>query len=1214
MAQGLKSLELQGYKTFANRTVFEFSDNITAIVGPNGSGKSNIADSIRWVLGEQSYNVLRGRKTEDMIFSGSEKRSRSGMASATITFDNSTSWLPIEFSEVAITRRAYRDGQNEYLINGKRTRLKDVSELLSQSGLAERTYTIIGQGLVDAALSLKAEERRRLFEEAAGIGLYRSRREEAIRRLDTTRRNLDRVQDILLELEPRLKSLERQAKRAKEYEQVKADLQIVLREWYGYHWNALQEDYAKVLINANAQEKILKEVNSSQQNIDSTSLIEQERIFSFRKEINILHKTSAEYHTESQSISRNLAIIDERLANLQSQEQVYKADLIRLEIDLGDAYNQEESLQLDLTDKQQILSDSKSQLDENRERLNLLVLDHQKREKEGLQLKNEVEVLYLDKGSLQAKFQELSTQLQQYVKKKESLEHKKIGLENEKNKLGEFLFKLNKSLEAKKDLLAQSELKINGLESKLEQYRDRINNLKTDLIRLEEEKSGLVSRINFLEDADQRFLGYSAGAKILLEDLSKSENQEIIGSINQFIALPEYLEPAITAALGEFMDAVIVRDEGVKSLALLINNQVRGILLPIGLVRSNPVEIFSDHLNQAGVLGVGFDFVDVPKELSNIYNFLLGDALLVEDREVAKKIIQRIHKKNTLSNEDKLYSLRVITLSGEVFYISGPIITTSKLVDADNSSLLSRTRKRQEYQDKFLDVKSSIHTAQQNIEQVIPVETKLIEEITDNRKELQVIKSEYDSLVIEVNEVKIALDKVIDQLEFYSQEYIISDKLTLGLSHGISNLETDLMGLENKLLKKQQDYKDFQLSESVLNLEEQKNSVAYWEKVVALADQSKQEIHLRIADIKKIILSNSETINNLKHQLENLNQQIGSNFKEREIFRNKELEYENKIKEIQLEIDQAERHLDLLEKEQLQRQREQSESRKQLSRAEHQNAQARIELASKREAIESLRRRIEEDMGLVNLEYSESISGPTPLPLDGYVKDLPIVKTLSPDIETTLNRHRALLRRIGPINPEALVEYHEVKERFEFLSEQLDDLQLAENDIRQVIDELDSLMEQEFTKTFMEVASEFSEIFGKLFNGGTAQLLLTDAENFNIAGIDIEARLPGRRPQRLSLLSGGERSLTATALIFALLKVSPTPFCLLDEVDAMLDEANLDRFREMLSELSCNTQFVVVTHNRNTVQAADIIYGVTMGRDSSSQVVSLKPGEFINSA
>ena len=268
MPARLKSFELHGYKTFASRNEFQFSDGITAIVGPNGSGKSNIADALRWVLGEQSYGLLRGKKTEDMIFSGSENRPRAGMASATIVFDNSDGWLPIDFVEVGITRRAYRDGENEYLLNGQRVRLKDVSEILAKSGLAERTYTIIGQGLVDAALALKAEERRRLFEEAAGIGLHRTRREEAIKRLETTSRNLERVHDILAELQPRLRSLERQAKRAQEYNQMKADLKVVLREWYGYHWHKAQADLVEAQITAKQQEDALSQVQSNQNDLD----------------------------------------------------------------------------------------------------------------------------------------------------------------------------------------------------------------------------------------------------------------------------------------------------------------------------------------------------------------------------------------------------------------------------------------------------------------------------------------------------------------------------------------------------------------------------------------------------------------------------------------------------------------------------------------------------------------------------------------------------------------------------------------------------------------------------------------------------------------------------------------------------------------------------------------------------------------------------------
>ncbi len=355
MPGSLKSLELHGYKTFALRTDFIFAEAITAIVGPNGSGKSNIADAIRWVLGEQSYSLLRGKKTEDMIFAGSEQRPRAGMASATIVFDNSNGWLPIDFSEVAITRRAYRDGENEYLINGQRVRLKDVGELLAQSGLAERTYTVIGQGLVDAALALKAEERRRLFEEAAGIGLHRSRREEALKRMDATKRNLERVEDILAELQPRLRSLERQTRRAQEYEQVKADLHLILRDWYGYHWHNAQKELTEALEAARRQEVHLEKVRGSQVDLDLELLQVRRKTQALREKLGSLHSQLASLHTRKEALSRDLAVADERSRSLGEQASTTQSEIIRLE---SEARYHQERLETASTEIQQLQNEA----------------------------------------------------------------------------------------------------------------------------------------------------------------------------------------------------------------------------------------------------------------------------------------------------------------------------------------------------------------------------------------------------------------------------------------------------------------------------------------------------------------------------------------------------------------------------------------------------------------------------------------------------------------------------------------------------------------------------------------------------------------------------------------------------------------------------------------------------------------------------------------
>nr|MBP7228699.1 AAA family ATPase [Longilinea sp.] len=353
MAPRLKSLELHGYKTFASRVVFEFPGNITAIVGPNGSGKSNVADSLRWVLGEQSYSLLRGRKTEDMIFSGSEQRPRAGMALASITFNNEDGWLPIDFSEVAVARRAYRDGDNEYWLNGQRVRLKEISELLAQSGLAERTYTIIGQGLVDSALSLKPEERRRFFEEAAGIGLYRSRREEALNRLDVTRRNLERVVDILSELEPRLKSLERQAQRAIEYERVKADLRLLLRDWYGYHWHHLQRELKQTRDVVQVQELRLEQARARLETVEAELTQQRQRLQAVRNQLNDWHTQLSGLHSDWEKVSRTLAIYEERQRALQEQEQAAQRERTRLE----DEYKAQQARMAAIEEEQARLED-----------------------------------------------------------------------------------------------------------------------------------------------------------------------------------------------------------------------------------------------------------------------------------------------------------------------------------------------------------------------------------------------------------------------------------------------------------------------------------------------------------------------------------------------------------------------------------------------------------------------------------------------------------------------------------------------------------------------------------------------------------------------------------------------------------------------------------------------------------------------------------------
>ncbi|HEY5670962.1 MAG TPA: AAA family ATPase, partial [Anaerolineales bacterium] len=528
----LKSLELQGYKTFASQTVFEFAGLITAIVGPNGSGKSNVADSLRWVLGEQSYSLLRGKKTADMIFSGSESRPRAGMASVTVVFDNSDGWLPIDFSEVSITRRAYRDGQNEYLVNGQRVRLKNVNELLGQSGLAERTYTIIGQGVVDAALSLKAEERRRLFEEAAGIGLYRARREEAQRRLETTRRNLERVQDILAELSPRLRSLERQAKRAREFEQIRADLQVMLREWYGYHWHLAQGELREARDLARQRESKLEQARKSYQELDEQIASKRAQLQGVRARLNDWHRQIALLHTRREELSTQTAVVEERLRSWLEQRQNAQVELVRLQEELGLDRERFLAAEKDVERLNTELSEARAQAEEAFSMLQKHQKERANAEGVVLASRQALAALNRSQGELQARLTERRALAE---RQSGELSEAETALEAANNEISLAQKRASESQTA----YSRTEFDRAEAEKALQDQRQRRTNAEASLKALQEEGAvlsaelaRLKAQMDVIEQAETALSGYARGAQALIKSVRQGRLKGAKGALN----------------------------------------------------------------------------------------------------------------------------------------------------------------------------------------------------------------------------------------------------------------------------------------------------------------------------------------------------------------------------------------------------------------------------------------------------------------------------------------------------------------------------------------------------------------------------------------------------------------------------------------------------------------------------------------------------------
>lgn len=971
----LKSLELHGYKSFAGKTRFDFGTTVTAVVGPNGSGKSNIADAIRWVLGEQSYRTLRGRKTDDMIFVGSQKRSRAGMASATIIFDNSEGWLPIDYSEVSIGRRAHRDGHNEYLLNGQRVRLRDIQDLLGSAGLAERTYTIIGQGLVDSVLSLKPEDRSKLFEEAAGILVHRSRREESVRRLDKTQDNLDRVKDILREIRPRLRSLERQAERAIAQDQVRKDLEAALGHWYGHHWHALQGSLTAARRQAQQSSAERQElISSSEQSAGALERVNQ-RVARLRSELSESEHERDQQRRDSSDSERRLAVAQERLQGLEREESRANRQLL----DLMERY-------IELSDRLLLARD----------------------EARGKQLKM---------------FEPITA-----APPTESiLEH----VEQRRNRLSTLIQELSDRVQA----LAQERAALSA--------------------KLEVESNGFARRV--------------------VEAAREGELSGVVGELEENLRVRNGHESAIHAVLDGYEHSVVFRHAWEVEAALEWlkpeDRLEKLTLLPQSEIRTPPeLPVPSDP----DCLGVAANLVQTSPGYEAAAQLLLGRSLIVRNRRAARRVLSQVP-----------LDARVVTLEGEVFFPTGPVVVT---VNGN----------RDRYRETM-----RVQLAQASQE---------LEKAEGERNQLLVQRDRADA-------------------EFRAQ-------------------------LSQEVVRAKQD------------------------KAESLGDQ-RSELTASIGKLREQLTANLEQQRARRAEVEGCRDELVERHAALDTSRAGHAAKQEQL--AQAEASRAE----------LMAAEAGARSRQRL--VEDQHTQAQIELARLTERREDLRSRIEDDFSLV---------AELPQPVEMIVDQLQPLDELPQGLEAELARLRRQMRSMGSINPAARREFEEVKTRHDFLVQQIDDLNQAEQRLKQVIAELDELMAREFNRTFEDVQRAFEEYFVRLFGGGSAQLNLVERDDQ--IGIEMEIRLPGKRAQGLSMLSGGERSLTAVSLIFALLKLSPTPFCVLDEVDAMLDESNVLRFGEILRELSRDTQFLVITHNRQTIQAAEALYGISLGSDHASEVISLK--------
>lgn len=1180
----LKYLDLQGYKTFASKTHFEFAPAVTSVIGPNGSGKSNIADSIRWVLGEQSFSLLRGKRTEDMIFAGSDSRPRAGMASATITFDNQDGWLPIDFNEVSIGRRAYRDGSNEYWLNGQRVRLRDVMELLSKCGLAQRTYTIIGQGLVDVALSLKADERRGLFEEAAGIGLYRSRREEALRRLDTTRRNLERVQDILAELRPRLRSLERQAKRAQNYEQVQNDLKHVLRTWYGYHWYAIQESLAAAEQTAHTQRNERDRLHDAQTDTMERLGELRSHLGGMRMQLQTWTQQLSTLYGERDAHGRQLAVASERIRWLQDQHQSVQENLEVIQGTRKETARSIEQLEAELARQQQRKTEVRELCDRLRSEGAISSSEREAMEKQIAQKRAAAGEILERKAGWAAKLAQMDDRIQEDSNTLQQLQREASAAHESANEHEESFVSAQAT---RKDVQGRVE----AARETLDQSSRSEKELLTAIRAHEETLSGLRRRSASLETRIEVLKRLPANegrlSRILVEAAEKGRLQGFLGMLSEAIEVdPQYLAAA-AAVLGEYSAALAYKDESALDQALEVAGRSseggQAVLVPAS--RYNPAGDIPRDL--PGSHGVLLDFVNIQSEhLKPLLRDMLGSAVVVEDRKAARKIL------GTLPD-----SCSVVTQRGDLFFADGtvvlgrgePAVETQHSIEELEKELGALKEELQAAEKKSGELDVQLEEARRTQADAQSILEEAQQQLQEARLEEQQARLLRDAASRRLKQAESSLSETQKKVDRNIRAREEHEPLGAELETRHSDLEAQIQSLEKKV-------------QSGARAVEMAQAEAQLEMVQHEVEQAQSRLHegrIRLRRTEQEELELKERLGKYRSEISDLEQQKVETGKDEAMF-------SQRVEGLNKQIHDAEEELRQQEQKRSELESTEDNLRRQLQEVERAYGTAQVELARKQEEVTNLKQRIEDDFGLVSFDPLAGITSQEPLPFDGLVQRLPRVRQLPEKLEEQVRSLKAQLRRMGAINPEAQQEYDEVRERIVFMDSQIADLHEAEQHLLEVIAELDVLMEREFRKTFEEVATAFREIFTRLFGGGSARLVLTDPDDVNSSGIDIEARLPGRREQGLAMLSGGERSLTASALVFSLLKVSPTPFCVLDEVDAMLDEANVIRFREMLRELSEETQFIVITHNRQTVQVSQIVYGVSMGSDSASRLISLR--------
>ncbi|WP_127604590.1 chromosome segregation protein SMC [Paenibacillus validus] len=1178
----LKRIELSGFKSFADRTELEFVQGITAVVGPNGSGKSNISDGIRWVLGEQSARSLRGGNMQDVIFAGSDARKAVNYGEVSLTLDNASQSLPLDFNEVTVTRRVHRSGESEYLINKQPCRLKDITELFMDTGIGKEAYSIIGQGRIEEILSTKSEDRRGIFEEASGIVKYKSRKKETEKKLQETEQNLLRIHDLVSELEDQLDPLRTQSEKAIRFKELKEELKSSEIAMYVYQIEQIYETWA----DTNTKLETLKQ---SQLELAGFVSAHDAQLETDRWELRRLEEVVEGLQASLLQISEEFEKCEGQGEVLKERKKNYASNRAQLEIT---ARQQEDRL----ADKQAELGELRGKLQAVADRL---------AETQGMLRAEEDRLLGVAGGISSAEEDRLKTELLELLNQTANArnearyaEQQLEALSRRMGRLGDEHRKWREQQDGIAARKAELELRLAQAVAGIEEVRNRYLQVNQGLrakqtlsdetqatVRKWEQKlDALISRRDTMNEMASDYDGFMHGVKEVLKAKSRGDLRGIRGAVAELVKVPAQVEVAMETALGGALQHVVVESEaeGREAIAFLKRRQLgRATFLPLDVIRGRSIPDSEQRAIQGmdGFVGIAVDLVQFEETYRHIVGSLLGNVIVAQTLEVANRIAARVQ-----------YRYRVVTLEGDVVNPGGSMTGGSQ--QKKTTSLLSRQRQIEEM-DKEIAV------SQSQLRELRAKSEAMRQEVADANKELDELRALGETRRIEEQQIRASLapldseaKQAAEQLELYGadDESLSAERTELERKRAAA-----LEALE-RLAKEEAD-----LQQAIRDAEVRRKASEF----------AKEELQSQLTDLKVKVASQMQEKQSLQEQERRMSAELESIRTEleacRSALRQLEADMDNhdqatirqieQLNELKLKKQEVAEQLDM-------KRAERASGVAKLEAEENKTKEQRNELRAVEEQLRQTEVRVNRlDVELENLLKKLS---------EDYELSYELAKERFPvpeDVLGTQNKVRDLKREIsilGDVNLGAIEEYQRVNERFQFLSEQKNDLVEAKTALYAVIREMDEEMAKRFRTTFDAIRSHFVVVFAKLFGGGRADLILSEPDNLLDTGIEIVAQPPGKKLQNLQLLSGGERALTAIALLFSIIRVKPVPFCVLDEVEAALDEANVTRFAEYLREFSQQTQFIVVTHRKGTMEEADVLYGVTMEEGGVSKLVSVR--------